>query len=793
MPVSTPTPEPLPELAPVSTRTATPDPSPTYLTEEIPACTPVPGSSVDPCEPGGKGTLITEPGNLLIFEPTLLVEDLLNSFPTTPLFATHIALRGAYLPGTVRCTSGHQLRGPSYLGRGQASFGLLIYCFADVRVNAYLLGTGPSTLTVIVERTLYTYRGINDDDDYGLEQLEGRRLAYERALAAGGRFEYDGPPRRGSPRSRLVVSGPPGGIGGREVVLFIRPSARTSVEAWEVSRTWDVERREDGTVVALHPNREWFTTPFEQSYAEMELPALTQAVTAAHQARVAANGGRIGEDESLPVLVTDANRLRQYFSDPKVGGYAPGVPTPAQPPPAYAPAPTVLTVGAAGETSLPLSWTSVWGASKYRVEYRAGADGEWTTASDSVTGTNYMVEGLSSGVEYEFRVSAYGDGTVYQATSGLASAVLVVPTQTGTPGPSPTYIIEEIPPCTPAPGSSVDPCEPGAQGTLITEPGSLSIMAPPLFVEDLVSFPVSVHTTHIALRGTYLPGTVRCTSGYRIRDPSYVGGQPGELIIYCFADVRVNAYILGTGPSTLTVIVERSLYTRRGIDDDDDYGLEQLEGRRLAYERALAEGGRFEYDGPPRRGSPRSKLVVTGPPGGIGGREVVLFIGPSYDLSIEAWEIFWTWDVERREDGTAVALHPNRQWFTTPLEQSYAEMELPALMQAVTAAHLRRVAANGGRIGEDESLPMLVSDANRLRQYFSDPKVGGYAPGVPTPAQPPLPYAPAPTGLMAGAAGETSVPLSWTAVPNTSKYRVEYRAGSDGEWTTASDSVTGTN
>ena len=331
VPVPTPTPEPLPKLAPVSTPTATPGPAPTYLAEEIPPCMPAPGSSVDPCEPGAKGTLITEPGSLIIFDVPLLVEDLV-SFPVS-VHTTHIALRGTYLPGTVRCTSGHQLRGPLYVGRGQASFGLFIYCFADVRVNAYLLGTGPSTLTVIVEKSLYTRRGIYDDDDYGVEQLESRRLAYERALAEGGRFEYDGSPRGENPRSRLVVTGPPGGIGGREVVLFIGPSIRTSVEAWEVFWTWDVERREDGTVVALHPYREWFTTPFEQSFAEMELPALTQAVTAAHQARVVANGGRIGEDTDLPMLVTDANLLRQYFSDPKVGGYAPGVPTPAQPPP----------------------------------------------------------------------------------------------------------------------------------------------------------------------------------------------------------------------------------------------------------------------------------------------------------------------------------------------------------------------------------------------------------------------------------------------------------------------------
>ena len=33
-----------------------------------------------------------------------------------------------------------------------------------------------------------------------------------------------------------------------------------------------------------------------------------------------------------------------------------------------------------------------------------------------------------------------------------------------------------------------------------------------------------------------------------------------DLLVYCFADVRVNAYLLGSGPSTLTVIVESSLY-----------------------------------------------------------------------------------------------------------------------------------------------------------------------------------------------------------------------------------------
>ncbi len=253
------------------------------------------------------------------------------------------------------------------------------------------------------------------------------------------------------------------------------------------------------------------------------------------------------------------------------------------------------------------------------------------------------------------------------------------------------------------------------------------------------------------LRGTYLPGTVRCTTGHRTRWPSYSGGESDGLSIYCFADVRVNAYLLGSGPSTLTVIVKSSLYALKG-GDDEDYGLEQLESRRLAYERALAEGGQFGYEepleghlllvggsGPVRLEYPRQGPVVIGPIGGIGGKEAVLFIGPSYSLSVEAWRVLYTWDMERQENDTVVVLHPYRQWLTFEEYSSVGEIELPTFAQAVTAAHQGRVATNGGRIGADTDLPMLQTDANQLRQYFSDPKVGGYSPGVPTPAQPPPP------------------------------------------------------
>ena len=50
---------------------------------------------------------------------------------------------------------------------------------------------------------------------------------------------------------------------------------------------------------------------------------------------------------------------------------------------------------------------------------------------------------------------------------------------------------------------------------------------------------------------------------------------------------------------------------------------------------------------------------------------------------------------------------------------------------------------------------------------------------------------PAPENLSAGTPGETSVSLSWNAVSNTSKYRVEHRLYGTSDWSTDDDAITG--
>ena len=232
-------------------------------------------------------------------------------------------------------------------------------------------------------------------------------------------------------------------------------------------------------------------------------------------------------------------------------------------------------------------------------------------------------------------------------------------------------------------------------------------------------------TPHIVLRGTYLPGTVRCAASNPLRPHSYVSSDQYEYVkdgitINCYADVRVGAYILGGGSSSLTVQTFFYAYWEGSFADSaaDEGTTEQeiVEGLRQRFETD-------EYAG------------------GVEGREVILFIGPAFSASTEVWQVFTTWDVQRQEDDTVVAVHPNRELWRRlrpddyPTHRAALEMELPAFTLAVTTANEARVAANGGRTGAAANLPMLVANVDQLRQFFT--AVGAYDHPDGPPAQPP--------------------------------------------------------
>ena len=97
----------------------------------------------------------------------------------------HIVLRGTYIQDTVRCTSGDPFRVPSYEEPGYFQHSILINCYADVRVNGYILGEGPARLTVLVYFHHYWegyYAPISADDMTEQEESTNFRTVYEMSL-----------------------------------------------------------------------------------------------------------------------------------------------------------------------------------------------------------------------------------------------------------------------------------------------------------------------------------------------------------------------------------------------------------------------------------------------------------------------------------------------------------------------------------------------------------------------------------------------------------------------------------
>ena len=290
--------------------------------------------------------------------------------------------------------------------------------------------------------------------------------------------------------------------------------------------------------------------------------------------------------------------------------------------------------------------------------------------------------------------------------------------------PEDEYLKEEIPPCTPVPGTSVDPCDPNAKRISFSlgHPDLWGVNAPTSVREMLGDSSPSAWVTHLVLRGTYLPGTGRCTAGDPFRPPAHLQSEFGDLLdtstewsIKCYMDVRANAYIIGSGPHSFTALLLRWV-------DSGDTRTEE------AKEYMEASKRNFEF-------------MVNGL---FSGREHVMFFGPPVDLSSEAWRLLGYWDLKQQEEGTVIVEHPEIELWASQRPDGYQThrsklvMELPTFTKKVTTAHNDRVTEYGGRVGADASLPKLVTDVHRLRDYYTE--VGAYAPGAPTPAQLPPPY-----------------------------------------------------
>lgn len=308
------TPMSAPDLAPIPT--PTPLPHAGDLGEDIPPCTPVPDSPVDPCELDAPSVEMSVASYIQdLGDEPWSIREMLDDEPSAA-WVTHLVVCGTYLPNTVRCTTGDLFRPAAHLRSvfGTPTIERSYKCYIDVRANSYILGSGPSTLTVM----FFIYPYYDGGYNYDLEEGQTEQDVIEEI-------------RQNFEDSFVDI------FAGREHVIFLAPPADLSSEVWRRVGSWDVQRKENGAVIAIHPSRDLWRRlrpddyPTHRDGLEMTLPALTKAITTAHQTRLTEYEGRIGENEDLPNLVSNANDLRDYYIE--VGAYDDPDNPPAQPPP----------------------------------------------------------------------------------------------------------------------------------------------------------------------------------------------------------------------------------------------------------------------------------------------------------------------------------------------------------------------------------------------------------------------------------------------------------------------------
>ena len=205
--------------------------------------------------------------------------------------------------------------------------------------------------------------------------------------------------------------------------------------------------------------------------------------------------------------------------------------------------------------------------------------------------------------------------------------------------------------------------------------------------------------THIVVRTTVLDDTTRCGL-YPVIRPDYTGkaASSSKYRYNCYADVRVNEYIVGTGPAELTVELHRELLhlTQEQRADWDNW----------------KDGWLADVSHDPEG---RTAAVFEG-------NEVVLFLGPSFTIAVEAWRegagIETVWFVQQPDEGATRAVARDIVYARTEDQRNNLDMPLADLVTKTKAAATARDNEYDGRIGEDTDLPDLIGDANRLRDFY---------------------------------------------------------------------------
>ena len=191
---------------------------------------------------------------------------------------------------------------------------LFLTCFADYTVSSYLLGAGPTTVTVA-----YDNRGEAASYELYVREHEAGTYGTD-ALQARGDYEASLQDMVVAAEEALVAE-----FGGRERIVFLAPmGAHNAIafEAWQAVAHWDVATAADGTVTAVRVGTPEGDPEHTQPLANLASRITTAAASDAHA------GSRIANVSGLQQGYRDLGA----YDDITPGDGQTTTFTPAQPP-----------------------------------------------------------------------------------------------------------------------------------------------------------------------------------------------------------------------------------------------------------------------------------------------------------------------------------------------------------------------------------------------------------------------------------------------------------------------------
>ena len=388
---------------------------------KVPPCTPPLGSDHDPCELrsefGFRGG--AHASSILPDEPPTYEDIMFNSYGLFPndeasndllISATHLVVRGNFAVGTTNCEGYPFLLPPWVFEEEESPYadipeGVTVQglwnlnhwsCFTSFDVSEYLVGTGPSSITVMHPNFAIPYEAT---DDSSLEEYARELNAYKDWLAEA----YEG----------------------SEWALWLSPSPIISVLSWAAFHYWDVQRDADAMIRVVSPDYEDHkragATGTRLDRHNAHLDDFRRDIVTSHESRATMTSGRIGVATTTPDLVTAIEVLPGHFE--KIGAGEASFASPVLPP-ARPLAPSELAAGTPSQTGIELSWGApvLSRVSGYKIVRRV-PKGEFVTvvADTGSTDTTYADTSapMTAGATYIYRVIAlneYGESVASTPT-----------------------------------------------------------------------------------------------------------------------------------------------------------------------------------------------------------------------------------------------------------------------------------------------------------------------------------------------------------------------------------------